>query len=316
MGARLQRDQGARRQEQHAPQRRADRDRPLLGVLAAADLSRRRALGRQHAGARGDAERAPVRRGDASHGRRDDRHLRRQVPLQLLAAGHRDPQRRHRRQRCDRARCVVDAVHRHADAPRVSERAQHPRGRRRRGAASGDRRRRDAGTDDDQPHRERRGAALDEGRRLHAGGGERARLRRRALPLLDRGRPPPWANRSASWRRRSTSRCPNEPGHSSNTPGAEHHERTHRFQRPEEPPADGLGQRRLRRDRHHPADRRRAAGRSLRPALRRTRARRRGRQRQCHARRGAPRLQGDVDRLRGRAARPRRRTGDAQNGWT
>ena len=48
-------------------------------------------------------QRAPVRRGGAGDGRRDDRRLRRQVPLQLLAPGHRDPQRRHRRQRRDRS---------------------------------------------------------------------------------------------------------------------------------------------------------------------------------------------------------------------
>ena len=52
----------------------------------------------------------------------------------------RDPQRRHRRQRRDRARRVVDAVHRHADAPRVPERALHPRRRGRHGAEGGDRR--------------------------------------------------------------------------------------------------------------------------------------------------------------------------------
>ena len=45
------------------PHRRADRDRPLLGSHAAPDLSRRRALGRQHARARGHAERPPVRGG-------------------------------------------------------------------------------------------------------------------------------------------------------------------------------------------------------------------------------------------------------------
>ena len=45
LGTRLQRGQVVRRQEQHAAQRRADRDRPLLGILATGDLSRRRALG-------------------------------------------------------------------------------------------------------------------------------------------------------------------------------------------------------------------------------------------------------------------------------
>ena len=70
--------------------------------------------------------------------------------------------------------------------------------------------------------------------------------------------------------------------------------------RPQGPPAGGLGERRLRRHRHHAADRRRIARRGVRPALRRARARRRGRQRQRHARRRAPRLRGHLDRLRGR----------------
>ena len=78
---------------------RADRHRPLLGVLAAADLLRGGALGGARSRAREVAQqRPPVRGGGAGDGRRDDRGLRRQVPLQLLAPGHRDPQRRHRRQ--------------------------------------------------------------------------------------------------------------------------------------------------------------------------------------------------------------------------
>ena len=88
-------------------------------VLSVADAAR----------ARGDAERAAVRGGGAGRGRCAARGVRRQVPLQLLAAGHRDPQRRPRRQRRDRARCLVDAVHRNADAPRVSVRALHRRRR-------------------------------------------------------------------------------------------------------------------------------------------------------------------------------------------
>ena len=98
MGARLQRDQVNRRQEQHAAHRRANRDRALLGILAAGDLSRRRALGRARTRARRGAERAHVRGGRAGDGRCDDQRVRRQVSVQLLASGHRDPQRRHRRQ--------------------------------------------------------------------------------------------------------------------------------------------------------------------------------------------------------------------------
>ena len=115
-----------------------------------------------------------------------------------------------------------------------------------------------------------------------------------------RGTPPATCGRSGRQRRRAgrTARAPAAvrtvagPRIPSqlNHPRRPHHERTHRFRRPQDPPAGRLGQRRLRRDRHHPADRRRAAGRSLRPALGRARARRRRRQRQRHARRGAPRL--------------------------
>src|SRR5438552_3679794 len=46
-----------------------------------------------------------------------------------------------------------------------------------------------------------------------------------------------------------------------------HHECTHRSHRCQRPPADGVGQRRLRGNRHHLANRRRVAGRSVRAAL-------------------------------------------------
>ena len=68
-------------------------------------------------------------------------------------------------------------------------------------------------------------------------------------------------------------------------------------------PAGHLGQRRLRRHRHHAADRRRDARRGRRRARRRARARRRRRQRQRHAGRGAPLRRRHVDRLRAGAAR-------------
>ena len=64
----------------------------------------------------------------------------------------------------------------------------------------------------------------------------------------------------------------------------------HRLRSHQDPPAGRLGLRRLRRRRHHPADRRRDAVRGGRPARRRARARRRRRQRQRHAGRGAPLL--------------------------
>ena len=71
-------------------------------------------------------------------------------------------------------------------------------------------------------------------------------------------------------------------------------------------PAGRLELGRLRRRRHHAADRRRDAVRGGRPARRRARARRRRRQRQCDARGGAPLRRRDLDRLRAGAARARR----------
>ena len=85
----------------------------------------------------------------------------------------------------------------------------------------------------------------------------------------------------------AASRCPSQRIHKESYA---HHECTHDSRRPQGAPAGGVGERRLRRHRHHAADRRRTARRSLRPALRRARPRRRRRQRQRDARRGAPRL--------------------------
>ena len=77
-----------------------------------------------------------VARGGAVHGddvrdlcRRPDRLLRREVPLRVLAADHRDPRRRHGRQRCDRRRSrLVAAAAGDAEPPGVPERAflRHP----------------------------------------------------------------------------------------------------------------------------------------------------------------------------------------------
>ena len=114
--------------------------------------------------------------------RRVDRRHGRQIPLPLLAASDGDPQRGHRRQRRDRTGAVVDAVHRHPHAPRVSLRALHRLRRRRHGIASRDRYESHADLDDDQCHRPRRGAELVDDRRLHAGGSPGAHLRRGALP--------------------------------------------------------------------------------------------------------------------------------------
>ena len=125
LGAGLQRDQGARREEQHPAHAGADRHREVLGGDGPGRLLAGRALGRERARPRRHRQRAPVRGGGDGDGRRADRRVRRQVHLQLLASGHRHPQRRPRRQRRHRARSGLDAVHRHADAPRVSVRPLH-----------------------------------------------------------------------------------------------------------------------------------------------------------------------------------------------
>jgi hypothetical protein len=80
----------------------------------------------------------------------------------------------------------LDAVHRHADASRVSVRSLHRVGVPWRGAHGRDRLRADADAHLRQPERRWRRPHLDQRRRLHEGGGERAHVRRGALPLLDR----------------------------------------------------------------------------------------------------------------------------------
>ena len=122
--ARLHRDQGDRRQGQHAADAGADGDREILGGDVAGGLLAGRAVRGERARARRHGQRPAPRRGGHGHGRRADRRVRREVHVQLLAADHRDPQRT-RRQRRDDARGRLDAVHRHADAPRVPVRALH-----------------------------------------------------------------------------------------------------------------------------------------------------------------------------------------------
>ena len=88
----------------------------------------------------------------ALHGRREHVHgrLGRQVHLQLLASGHRHPQRRPGRQRRHRARRVLDAAQRDADASGVPLAGRDDRG----GAANRVRTavRRERGPDHDRGH--------------------------------------------------------------------------------------------------------------------------------------------------------------------
>ncbi|MOA02849.1 hypothetical protein D3C78_1223210 [compost metagenome] len=82
-------------------------------------------------------------------------------------------------------------------------------------------------------------------------------------------------------------------------------EHTSGFECLEGTPADGVGQRRLRGDRHDLAAGRRTPGRSLRLALGRKGPGCGCRQRQCHPCRGTARLSGDLHGLRARAVETR-----------
>ena len=103
MGERLQRDQGARRKEQHEAHAAAERGCEILGADRpgidasdpAPDRDREEHGCRQHGTVDGAGER---RRGGCAH-----RGPRRQVQIPVLAADHGDPQWRHRRQPRDRA---------------------------------------------------------------------------------------------------------------------------------------------------------------------------------------------------------------------
>ena len=84
----------------------------------------------------------------------------------------------------------------------------------------------------------------------------------------------------------------------------------------QDPPAGHLGQRGLRRHRHHPEHRRRVALRGGRPPRRPEGPRRRLRERSRHPRRGAPFLQGDRPRLRASRCWPGARSAPGRSGWT
>ena len=93
-----------------------------------------------------------------------------------------------RNDRGRRSRSGLDAVHRHADAPRVSVRPLHRVGVAGRGARVRDRLRSVAEAELGQLDGGRRRAHVEQRRRLLAGGRRGAHLRRRALPKLDGGR--------------------------------------------------------------------------------------------------------------------------------
>ncbi len=136
-----QRGQVGRRVREHDADRGPDERGDLLAVAAALHL------GRSHALALGpvralDPSRThgSSRRSRLAGGRRCDRLLERQVPLELLAAARRDPPRGHGRESRDRGRSDLeaavrpgyadDAAARDAELPRPSVRAQLPQQRR------------------------------------------------------------------------------------------------------------------------------------------------------------------------------------------
>ncbi len=113
-----------------------------------------------------DRQRAAVRAHRGRQGRCPDRGVRRQVPLRLLASGHRHPQRRHRRQSGHRARRRLAADRRDADASGIPVRALHREREPRRRGRGGVRHGGDSGGFDDEPDAARRHPPLDQRARL------------------------------------------------------------------------------------------------------------------------------------------------------
>ena len=114
------------------------------------------------------------------------RRLGRQIPVQLLAADHRDPQRRPGRQRRDRARRRLAASQRHADASGISVAGGHQRrcGERR----SGSRFRQRAGRLRRNRHQRRTPVAPIRELRADGPGAQRsAHLGRHSFPQFARG---------------------------------------------------------------------------------------------------------------------------------
>ena len=184
---RLQRDQeSGRRQEHRANAEQTEAVKFWTRQLGPAWQT----AARQLSAAKGLARRecAPVRA--AQHGHRQHLHHRLgcEIHLQFLAAGHRDPQRRHGRQRRHRARCRLDPVERHADASGISVAGSHHRRRGDRRAGGGVR------TQAGHPvHGGRyRGPEAEAAVQQHRGDGrgapERARLGRHPLPKFARRR--------------------------------------------------------------------------------------------------------------------------------
>ena len=88
----------ARRIREHDANAGRDQRRDLLAIPAAVPLGRARALAVATLRAQHGRQCTPLRRGQPRRGGRGDRLLERQVLLELLAAGRRDPSGRYRRQ--------------------------------------------------------------------------------------------------------------------------------------------------------------------------------------------------------------------------
>ena len=116
---RSQRNEGGGRLRQRGAHRAADGGRAVPHGGAAAFPGAQLPPVRDEPAER-RRERAARRAGLGDGGRHDDRVLRGQVPLPVLAAVERDHAGRHRWQRRHRARHRVDTPRRHAESPRVS----------------------------------------------------------------------------------------------------------------------------------------------------------------------------------------------------
>ena len=119
---RSQRGQASGWRRRHHAKRahcRGDRDRPLLGRELAAAMESHHESSVLFPEARSMAAGAAVRAAQSEHGGWLRRLVRHQVPLQLLAAGHRDPERGCGRQPANQRRLGLDPVGTYAPDPRL-----------------------------------------------------------------------------------------------------------------------------------------------------------------------------------------------------
>jgi hypothetical protein len=191
------------REDRFAAHPGPDGHRSILGRDAPAHLPRRRAQRGQDARPLGGRQRAAAGRRLGCRRRRAHRRLRREVHLQLLAAGHRDPQRPHDegRQGRDRdgrrsstRRCIPNIRARIAWSPARWARCSRPSWAARPTPKLSTK----------SPTAKDAVREWDERRCVHGRGADGAHLRRRALSATPRRSAASWAARSERWRWRSS----------------------------------------------------------------------------------------------------------------